>query len=79
MGQHIFGCDDCLDVCPFNLRGERTNEPAFSPSPITLAPQLNELASLDEAAFAERFNGSPVNRAKLQGLQRNVAIALANQ
>lgn len=79
MGQHIFGCDDCLDVCPFNLRGERTNEPAFSPSPITLAPQLNELASLDETAFSERFNGSPVNRAKLQGLQRNVAIALANQ
>jgi epoxyqueuosine reductase len=79
MGQHIFGCDDCLDVCPFNLRGERTNEPAFSPSPITLAPRLNELASLDEAAFAQRFNGSPVNRAKLQGLQRNVAIALANQ
>ena len=79
MGAHIFGCDDCLDVCPFNLRAEPTKEPAFLPSPITAAPRLDELASLDEQSFAERFSESPIKRAKLQGLQRNVAIAKANQ
>ncbi|HEY5627400.1 MAG TPA: tRNA epoxyqueuosine(34) reductase QueG [Nitrospira sp.] len=79
IGQHIFGCDDCLDVCPFNLRGERTTEPAFIPSQHTLAPSLKELATLDEAGFAERFRESPIRRTKLQGLQRNVAIAKANQ
>lgn len=79
MGQHIFGCDDCLDVCPFNLRGERTQEGAFSPSPMTLAPRLDDFMAMDEATFAEQFRDSPIRRAKLQGLQRNVAIAKTNQ
>ena len=79
MGAHIFGCDDCLDVCPFNLRAEPTKEPAFLPSTFTGSARLDELAVLDEAAFMERFHESPVRRAKLQGLQRNVAIAKANQ
>lgn len=79
MGAHIFGCDDCLDICPFNLRAEPTKEPAFLPSPVTAGPRLDELASLDEAGFAERFDESPIKRTKLHGLQRNVAIAKANQ
>lgn len=78
MGRHIFGCDDCLDVCPFNLRGEPTAEPAFLPSGITAAPRLSELESLDERAFTERFRGSPIRRAKHQGFQRNLAIARRN-
>ena len=40
MGNRIFGCDDCLDVCPFNLRADATSEPAFAPTPLTLAPSL---------------------------------------
>lgn len=79
MGDHIFGCDDCLDVCPFNLRGDPTKEPAFFPSPTTIAPRLDDLAALDEATFATRFRDSPIRRAKHQGLQRNIAIAKANQ
>jgi epoxyqueuosine reductase len=79
MGHHIFGCDDCLDVCPFNLRGEQTQESAFSPSPNTLAPRLDDLMVMDEAAFAEYFRESPIRRAKLRGLRRNVVIAKANQ
>lgn len=79
MGNHIFGCDDCLDICPFNLRGEATTEAAFLPSPTTLAPRLDELAALDEATFAGRFQSSPIRRAKLPGLQRNIAIARSNQ
>jgi epoxyqueuosine reductase len=79
MGHHIFGCDDCLNVCPFNLRGEPTKETAFLPNRITLAPRLEDLAALDEATFVEQFRNSPIRRAKFNGFQRNVAIAQANK
>jgi epoxyqueuosine reductase len=79
MGNRIFGCDDCLDVCPFNLRAEPTTDPAFHASAHTLAPRLDELAGLDERTFAERFRYSPIRRATLRGLQRNVAIAQRNE
>lgn len=78
MGNRIFGCDDCLDICPFNLRAESTSEPAFTPSPLTLAPHLDELEGIEEQAFAVAFKESPIRRAKRQGLARNVAIAQAN-
>ncbi|HET7909440.1 MAG TPA: tRNA epoxyqueuosine(34) reductase QueG [Nitrospira sp.] len=79
MGNHIFGCDDCLDVCPFNLRAEPTAEPTFAPSPTSLAPRLEDLSRLDEGSFADRFRQSPIRRARLSGLQRNVAIARDNE
>lgn len=78
-GNHIFGCDDCLDVCPFNLRAGFTREPAFTPSPLTLAPSLDKLTHMDETTFRASFQHSPIRRAKLTGLQRNAAIARANQ
>ena len=78
-GNHIFGCDDCLDVCPFNLQAGFTREPAFHPSPLTLAPSLEDLAHMDEATFRSSFQQSPIRRTKLAGLQRNVAIARSNQ
>jgi epoxyqueuosine reductase len=78
MGNHIFGCDDCLDVCPFNLRAEPTTEPAFQPDTTTLGPRLDDLAALDEETFAGLFRQSPIRRAKLSGLHRNVAIAREN-
>jgi epoxyqueuosine reductase len=79
MGNKIFGCDDCLDVCPFNLRAEPTNETTFQPSPITLAPSLDGLARLDEQTFTTLFQQSPIRRAKIHGLQRNIAIAQHNE
>jgi epoxyqueuosine reductase len=79
MGNHIFGCDDCLDVCPFNLRAEPTTDSAFQPSPTSLAPRLEDFANLDEAAFVDRFRQSPIRRARLSGLRRNIAIALENE
>lgn len=78
MGNKIFGCDDCLDVCPFNLRAEPTREEAFQPSDLTLAPDLKALAELDESIFSTWFQQSPIRRAKLHGLRRNVAIARRN-
>jgi epoxyqueuosine reductase len=79
MGNHIFGCDDCLDVCPFNLRTEPTTDPAFHPTETTLAPRLADLAALNEQSFVERFRQSPIRRATFRGLQRNVQIARENE
>ena len=78
MGNKIFGCDDCLDVCPFNLRAEPTEEQAFQPSDVTLTPNLHELADMDEKTFLTTFQHSPIRRAKHQGLIRNVGIARHN-
>ncbi len=78
MGNKIFGCDDCLDVCPFNLRAEPTEEQAFQPSDVTLAPNLHELAGMDEPTFRATFRQSPIRRAKHQGLLRNIGIAQRN-
>ncbi|OQW34729.1 MAG: hypothetical protein A4E19_17575 [Nitrospira sp. SG-bin1] len=78
MGNKIFGCDDCLDVCPFNLRAEPTRESAFQPSSWALSPDLYQLSTLDEATFATIFQQSPIRRAKLHGFHRNVAIAQRN-
>ena len=78
MGNRIFGCDDCLDVCPFNLRADATNEPAFAPTPSTLAPSLQALTQVSEESFASAFKESPLKRAKRSGLLRNVGIAQEN-
>ena len=79
IGNRIFGCDDCLDVCPFNLRADPTQEPAFQPTPFTLTPRLDDCASMDEATFASTFQHSPIRRPKHGGFLRNVEIARQNQ
>jgi epoxyqueuosine reductase len=78
MGNRIFGCDDCLDICPFNIQADATNEPAFSPTSLTLAPSLEALVQVSEERFASEFKGSPLKRAKRSGLLRNVGIAQKN-
>lgn len=78
MGNKIFGCDDCLDICPFNLRAEPTQEETFQPSSLTLAPDLRQLSEMDESTFFTLFQHSPIRRAKLHGLRRNVTIAQRN-
>jgi len=78
MGNRIFGCDDCLDVCPFNLRADATSEPAVNPTPLTLAPNLNSLAQISQESFSAMFKESPLKRAKHSGLLRNVEIAQEN-
>ncbi|HEX7092920.1 MAG TPA: tRNA epoxyqueuosine(34) reductase QueG [Nitrospiraceae bacterium] len=80
MGNRIFGCDDCLDICPFNLRADATSEPTFAPTPLTLtlAPSLRALAQISEESFSTTFKESPLKRTKRSGLLRNVGIAQEN-
>jgi epoxyqueuosine reductase len=79
MGNRIFGCDICQEVCPWNRRfAQPTLAPAFQPRPEALAPRLLELIALSGEGFRRRFRDSPVARAKRRGLLRNVAVALGN-
>jgi epoxyqueuosine reductase len=78
LGRHVFGCDICQDVCPWNRKRRHHGSSDFEPRPGALAPDLATLASLDPEAFRERFRKSPVKRAKRRGLLRNVAVALGN-
>lgn len=79
MGNRIYGCDVCQEVCPWNVRfGKFTSEPAFSPRNDVISPLLLELIILTDEEFRERFRGSPIKRTKRRGLLRNVAVALGN-
>jgi epoxyqueuosine reductase len=78
LGNRIFGCDDCLDVCPYNIEATPTADPALQPSSHTLAPKLTEWAGLTEPEFTARFHDSPIRRAKHGGLLRTVNLAIEN-
>jgi epoxyqueuosine reductase len=78
IGAHIFGCDICQDVCPYNTKAPVTDERAFAPREGLHAPALIPLLSLSEDEFRRRFRGSPIRRAKRRGFLRNVAVALGN-
>jgi epoxyqueuosine reductase len=76
MGAHVFGCDICQDVCPWNGRAPVTGDPAFAPR--QFAPRLEELASIGESEWGAMFNGTPLARARYAGFLRNVAVAMGN-
>ncbi|MGC1461175.1 MAG: tRNA epoxyqueuosine(34) reductase QueG [Terracidiphilus sp.] len=78
VGRQVFGCDICQDVCPWNRKAPIAADSELEPRAELVNPALEWLASLDEQAFEEQFNGSPVRRAGLDGLRRNIAIAMGN-
>jgi epoxyqueuosine reductase len=79
LGNRIFGCDICNEVCPYNRRLARSGpDPALVPRVEWVAPRLLDLVGLDEAGFRGRFRGSPVLRPKRRGFLRNVCVALGN-
>ena len=78
LGRHVFGCDICQDVCPWNRKRHERGGPPFEPRSEGYAPDLAGLADLDDEAFRERFRQSPVKRTRRRGLLRNVAVALGN-
>ncbi len=79
IGNRIFGCDDCLDICPYNHQATPTNEPGFQPISLTNAPNLNDLVGMTEETFAATFKQSPIKRAKYAGFRRNLSWALSNE
>jgi epoxyqueuosine reductase len=78
MGNRIYGCDDCLAVCPWNKFASQAHEAAFHPREALQAPLLAELALLDEAAFRALFRKSPVKRIGRDRFVRNVLYAIGN-
>src|SRR5262249_91286 len=79
VGDWLFGCDVCQDVCPWNRRAPVTSEPAFKPLAEMNHVDLATLFEMDEAVFRERFRHTPLCRANRPGLLRNPAIVLGNR
>ena len=78
MGNLIFGCDICQDVCPWNRRVRTSNERAFQSRPQSRSPSLLQLASMDEKDFEIFSKKSALKRTKWRGLMRNVCVAMGN-
>lgn len=78
MGNRVYGCDDCLAVCPWNKFARAAREPDLLPRAELTAPRLADLARLDEAAFREVFAGTAIKRTGRERFVRNVLIALGN-
>ncbi len=78
MGDWVFGCDICQEVCPVNFKATPSSEPAFRQRTGFASPELIPLLDLTDEEFRERFRNSPIKRVKRIGLQRNVCVALGN-
>jgi epoxyqueuosine reductase len=78
IGNRVYGCDDCLAVCPWNKFAGRAREMAYAPRPELSRPRLADLAALDDAGFREAFAGAPVKRIGRGRFLRNVLIAIGN-
>ena len=78
MGRHVFGCDICQDVCPWNRKAPVTESPEFQAREGLVNPALEWLAEMKAEEFREKFRGSPIRRTKLSGLRRNAVIAMGN-
>ena len=78
MGRHVYGCDICQDVCPWNRKAPATEASEFQPREGLFNPALEWLAGMSADEFRQVFRGSPIKRAKLGGLKRNALIAMGN-
>jgi epoxyqueuosine reductase len=78
MGRHVFGCDICQDVCPWNRKAPSTTAAEFQPREGLVNPALEWIAEMSAEEFREKFRGSPIRRTKRTGLRRNAVIAMGN-
>ena len=78
IGDRIYGCDECLDTCPWNRFAQVAREGAFAARPAVVQMRLQDFLALDNEQFREMFRGSPIKRIKRRGFLRNVCVALGN-
>jgi epoxyqueuosine reductase len=78
IGDRIFGCDDCLEVCPWNRFAQVSQETAFSARQSTTGMCLRDYLGLNDTKFRRLFKKSPIKRIKRRGFLRNVCVALGN-
>ncbi len=78
VGDWIFGCDICQDVCPVNRKASKSNQISFKQRPGFSTPDLVEILNMDQTNFSKKYKDSPIKRTKLLGLKRNACIALGN-
>jgi epoxyqueuosine reductase len=78
IGSHVYGCDICQEVCPWNAAAPASDDPAWQPRPAWDLPSLADLVRMPDEVLQSALEGSAMNRAKPAGMRRNIAIAAQN-
>ena len=78
IGSHVYGCDVCQEVCPWNAVAPASEDPAWQPRPVWDQRDLKDLAQVDDDELRDALKGSAMRRATLKGLRRNVDVAVEN-
>jgi epoxyqueuosine reductase len=78
IGQHLFGCDICQDVCPWNRKAPHSENPTFAPKPGLFWPEIHRLLDLSEDEWRSLVRGTSMKRAKIKGLLRNLMVVVGN-